>query len=98
MINNYDIKARITITGMDECFSGYRPAHLINDYLTTGIHTYIGTHSLKKGESTEGYITFISPEHYKHTIKVGDQISFQDGSRIVGYLEVLEIFNDLLKA
>ena len=31
-------------------------------------------------------------------MKVGDKIIFQDGSKIVGYIEVLEILNDLLKA
>lgn len=98
MINNYDIKAQITVTNKDKCFSGYRPAHLINNYLTTGIHTYIGTDCLRKGESTEGYIKFISPEYYPHTMKVGDKIVFQEGANVVGYIEILEILNDLLKA
>lgn len=98
MTVNYDIKAKITVTDKDKCFSGYRPAHLINDYLTTGIHTYIGVDCLRKGESTEGYIKFISPELYPHTIKAGDIIIFQDGSKTVGYIEVLEVLNDLLKA
>ena len=94
---NYDIKARITVTDKDNCLLGYRPAHLINNQLTTGIHTYIGTDCLRKDESTEGYIKFISPEYYPHTMKVGDKIFFQDGSKVVGYIEVLEIYNDLLK-
>ncbi len=98
MTVNYDIKARITVTDKDKCLSGYRPAHLINNYLTTGIHTYIGTDCLRKGESAEGYIEFISPEYYPHTMNVGDIIIFQEGSKIVGYIEVLEILNDLLKA
>ncbi len=98
MTVNYDIKAKITVTDKDKCISGYRPAHLINNYLTTGIHTYIGTDRLRKGESTEGYIKFISPEYYPHTMNVGDIIFFQEGSKIVGYIEVLEILNDLLKA
>ena len=96
MMNRYDIRAIITITDKNECFSGYRPAHLINNILTTGVHTYIGTDSLKKGQSTEGYVTFISPEYYPHTFSVGDRIPFQDGSRTVGYIEVLEIFNEQL--
>ncbi len=95
---NYNIKAQIFLTDKDKCFSGYRPAHLINNYLTTGIHTYIDTDCLKKGESTEGYIKFISPEFYPHTIKVGDIIIFQEGSKTVGHIEVIEVLNDLLKA
>lgn len=52
----------------------------------------------KLGETKEGFITFTSPEEYPHTIKVGDIISFQDGARIIGYAEVLDVINDLLKA
>ncbi len=96
--DHYDIRAKITITDKDECFSGYRPAHLINNILTTGIHTYIGTDSIKKGQSAEGYVTFITPEYYPHSISIGDRIPFQDGSKTVGYIEVLEIFNDLLNS
>ena len=29
---------------------------------------------MRKGESAEGYIEFISPEYYPHTMKVGDKI------------------------
>ena len=36
-----DIKALITITNKDCVYTGYRPAHLINGYLTTGLHEYI---------------------------------------------------------
>ena len=97
-MDHYDIKARITITDKDECFTGYRPAHLINNCLTTGLHTYIGTARLEKGQSTEGYVTFISPDHYPHTISAGDKIPFQDGSKTVGFIEVLEIYNNLLNA
>ena len=97
-MQRYDIKAKITVTGKERCFSGYRPAHLINNYLTTGVHTYIGTECLKKGHSTEGYVTFISPEYYKNTLRIGDKIPFQEGSLVVGYIEVLEILNDLLDA
>jgi len=37
-----DIKANITITRKTPVYSGYRPAHLIGNYLTTGVHEYIG--------------------------------------------------------
>ncbi len=50
------------------------------------------------GESKEGFITFISPEAYHHTLRVGDKISFQDGATVVGYAEVLDVINDVLKA
>lgn len=42
-------------------------------------------------------ITFLSPEHYPHSLKVGMRLVFQDGSKIAGYAEILEIYNELLK-
>jgi elongation factor Tu len=93
-----DIKALITITNKDCVYTGYRPAHQIDGYLTTGLHEYIDTDRICKGESKEGFITFISPEAYPHSLKVGDKISFQEGATVVGYAEVLDVINDILKA
>ena len=45
-----DIKALITITNKDCVYTGYRPAHQIDGYLTTGLHDY--PHSLKFGDKT----------------------------------------------
>lgn len=73
-----DIKALITITNKDCVYTGYRPAHQIDGYLTTGLHEYIDTDRICNGESKEGFITFISPEAYPHSLKVGDKISFQE--------------------
>ena len=91
-----DIKARITLTGRDCIGNGCRPIHRIGDYLTTGLHQYINCDILKKNESIEGTITFITPEAYPHSLKVGMRIEFQEGSRIIGYAEVLEIYNNVL--
>ena len=94
-----DVLAEITLSGERRtvAYSGYRPAHLIGDYLTTGVHTYIGKEILGMGETCKGYITFISPEYYPHSIGVGDQLSFQEGSRITGYAKILEIYNPVLE-
>ena len=78
-------------------YNGYRPAHLINDYLTTGIHEYFNVDILKSGETAEGTITFLSPEHYPHSLKVGMRLAFQEGAKIAGYAEILEIYNEFLK-
>lgn len=43
-----DIRANITLTREKPVGSGYRPAHLIGDYLTTGVHKYFNTDILKK--------------------------------------------------
>jgi len=93
-----DIKALITITNKDCVYTGYRPAHQIDGYLTTGLHEYIDTDRICNGESKEGFITFISPEAYPHSLKVGDKIPFQEGATVVGYAEVLDVINDILKA
>ncbi len=93
-----DIRANITLKKDTPVYSGYRPAHLIGNYLTTGVHEYCNTDRLKNGETVEGTITFLSPEHYPHSLKAGMQLVFQEGSRITGYAEILEIYNELLKA
>ena len=93
-----DIRALITITNKVCVYTGYRPAHLIDGILTTGIHEYIDADFIHNGESKEGFITFVTPDAYPHTIKIGDIISFQDGGEKVGYAEVLDVINDILKA
>lgn len=92
-----DIKANITLTNRDFVYSGYRPAHLIGNYLTTGVHKYLNCDILKRNETVEGFITFISPEFYTHSLKIGMIIPFQEGSRVIGYIEILDIYNDILK-
>ena len=93
-----DIIASITLKKDTPVYSGYRPAHLIGNYLTTGVHEYFNTDILKNEETVEGTITFLSPEHYPHSLKAGMQLVFQEGLRITGYAEILEIYNELLKA
>ncbi len=92
-----DIRANITLTREQPVYSGYRPAHLIGEYLTTGVHKYFNTDMLKCGETIEGTISFISPEYYPHSLKVGMRLTFQEGAKITGYADIIEIYNDLLK-
>lgn len=92
-----DIRANITLTRENPVYSGYRPAHLIGDYLTTGVHKYFNVDILKNGETTEGTISFISPEYYPHSLKTGMRLSFQEGGKITGYADIIEIYNELLK-
>lgn len=94
-----DIKALIHLnqTRQSPAASGYRPAHRIKDgYLTTGIHQYIDTDELYPGNSCEGTITFLTPEVYPNCLKVGQVIDIQEGARIVGTAEIIEIYNKLL--
>lgn len=92
-----DIRARITLAREKPVFSGYRPAHLIGDYLTTGVHEYFNTDVLKNGETADGTITFLSPELYHHSLKVGMRLVFQEGAIVTGYAKILEIYNEILK-
>ena len=92
-----DLRASITSTRDTPMYSGCRPTHLIVNYLTTGVHEYFNTGILKNGETAEGTITFLSPEHYPHSLKAGMRLVLQEGSHIIGYAEILEIYNELLK-
>lgn len=92
-----DIKANITITRKTPVYSGYRPAHLIGNYMTTGVHEYIGAEQVECGETMEGFITFLSPEYYPHTLEPGMKIQFQEGRRITGYAVATEVYNNLLR-
>ena len=48
-------------------------------------------------EEVERYITFISPEYYPQTLGVGDILEFYEGSKLVGNIQIIEIYNELLK-
>ena len=77
-------------------FEGYRPAHLIGEnYLTTGIHSY---YNLEDGYDKEvkGTITFISPEAYPASLRVGEKIEMYEGRTKVGYATITNIFNSIL--
>ncbi len=77
-------------------FEGYRPAHLIGEnYLTTGMHSY---YNLEDGSDKElrGTITFISPEAYPASLRVGEKIEMYEGRTKVGYATITNIFNPIL--
>lgn len=77
---------------------GYRPAHLIkSDYLTTGVHHYYNKSTLQPNESDTGTITFITPEAYPNSLREGQKINIQEGSKVVGHATILKIFNPILK-
>lgn len=95
-LSNPDVRAMITLTRENPVVSGYRPAHDIGGYLTTGVQQYINQNELKCGETVEGTITFITPECYPHTLEAGMRLTFQEGARITGYADILEVYNALL--
>ncbi|MFN7139267.1 MAG: hypothetical protein ACK4UN_08010 [Limisphaerales bacterium] len=78
--------------------SGYRPAHKVReDYLTTGVHTYIDSEQVFPCETARAFISFITPELYPHCLWVGREISVQEGSRVVGSARITKILNPILE-
>lgn len=76
--------------------NGYRPAHKVKDnYLTTGLHQYYDV-STDNG-AVKGVITFISPEAYPACLWIGKTIEMYEGSHLIGYATVLQIFNSILE-
>ncbi len=67
------------------------------EHKVTGVHEYFNTDTLKNGETAEGTITFISLECYPHSLKVGMRLIFQEGEKVAGNADILEIYNELLK-
>lgn len=75
--------------------SGYRPAVLIkDDYLTTCVLTFSVNADLS--EEIEVCGVFISPEYYPHSLWIGRILESYEGSRLIGYLTVTEIYNPIL--
>ena len=95
-----DVKAIISLNHVRKtpAVSGYRPAHRIKeDYLTSGTHQYIGVDKLYPGQSCAGTISFLSPEAYPHCLSVGQILHIQEGERIVGTAEIIQIYTKLLE-
>jgi len=97
-----DVEAEITLLAeggrQTPAYSGYRPAHKVrDDYLTTGVHHYIGCDELLPGQTVRGTITFITPEIYPHCLWVGRVIDIQEGGRVVGRARITRIMNALLE-
>lgn len=77
-------------------YEGCRPAHLIRDnYLTTGVHSYYNNDNVT--DQIIGTITFISPEYYPNSLWIGKRIEMYVGSKMIGYAEVLKVFNKILE-
>ncbi|MNJ47268.1 Elongation factor Tu [compost metagenome] len=98
-----DVEAKITFLKEEEggrtrsVLSGYRPNHRVRDnYLTTGTHHYYDKDIVQMGDTVLGTITFIAPESYPRCLWVGKTISIQEGSRVVGYAEITNVFNHIL--
>jgi translation elongation factor EF-Tu-like GTPase len=100
-----DVEAEITFLRTEEggrsapSFSGYRPNHKVrDDYLTSGIHNYIGCDKVDPGQTALGTITFITPEVYPHCLTIGQTINVQEGGRLIGRARITKILNKVLES
>ena len=97
---NPDIEVTFTFLGVrhNPSVNGYRPTHQITyQLLTCGTHQYYGAdHAPLKG-TIDGTITFISPDAYPHSIRIGQVIPIMEGSRLIGHAKVNKIFNSFLQ-
>ena len=94
----YDVEAMFRFTGdrKNNIYEGYRPAHMIQEgYLTTGVHHYYNIED--SADEIKGMITFISPEDYPNCLWVGKEIEMYEGSKMIGYAIIIQIFNPMLK-
>ena len=94
----YDIEASFQFIGRrkNNVYQGYRPAHLVKEgCLTTGVHNYYDMNEID-GEM-RGTVTFISPEDYPSCLWVGKRIEMYEGSKMIGYATILQIFNSILE-
>lgn len=83
-------------TRSKKIFEGYRPSHLIKDgYFTTGIHSYYNLNN-DSDDKLMGTITFITPEEYPNCLWKGKKIAMYEGSKLIGYATILNIFNPIL--
>ena len=98
-----DVEAIVTLLPTNEggrktpARSGYCPNHLVvSDYLTAGVQTFLDREQLAPGESARVHITFMTPEHYPHSLWPGKVINVQEGGWLVGHAEILRVLNSEL--
>ena len=95
---NYDIEVVFHFVNEKKhsIFEGYRPAHMVQQgYLTTGVHSYYDMDN--SADEIKGAITFISPEDYPNCLWVGKKIVMYEGSKMIGYAVITQIFNSILE-
>lgn len=91
-----EVKFEFIDSKKNNLYQGYRPAHMVKEnYLTTGLHKYYNLENVE-GE-IKGTITFISPEDYPSSLWIGKKIEMYEGSQLIGYATILQIFNTQLE-
>lgn len=94
-----DVEVKFIFNGFKKkaIYDGYHPMHLISDnYLTTGLHHYYDLKYVEPTGTAFGTITFITPEAYPNTLKIGSSIPIYEGEYVIGYAIVTKVFNRIL--
>ena len=94
-----DVEAEFRMNGARStpASDGYRPDHAVTeDYLASGTHHYYGQTEIAPDGTAIGTINFLTPEAYPHCLHVGQEISVQEGSLVVGTAVIRFIYNPRL--
>ena len=79
--------------------SGYRPHIQFSHkkYNTSGQQIFLNKEIVKPGENVEAEITIIAIEEFRNELYPGMLFKFCEGSRIIGFGEIIEIINKELE-
>ena len=79
--------------------SGYRP-HIqfsYKKYNTSGQQRFLNKEVVKPGENVDAEITILATEEFKNELRSGMIFKFCEGSRVIGFGEIIEIINKELE-
>ncbi len=77
--------------------NGYRPQYKVkDDYLTSTHHWFIEKGEAQPNQSTQAFVKFVTPEAYPHCLNPGEKIEVCEGSLVIGWAKILEIYNEKL--
>ena len=78
-------------------FCGYRGCHLIKeDYLTSSSMKFINDEMISPSDTRLALVQYITPEVYPASLWVGKKMNLQEGSKVIGYTVVKEVYNNTL--
>ncbi len=64
---------------------------------TSGHQFFIGTNSIKPGESVLAQIGMNSTHFYENKLEIGTEFEFREGATIIGIGKIIEILNKSLE-
>ncbi|NQY31300.1 MAG: hypothetical protein HRT69_17770 [Flavobacteriaceae bacterium] len=79
--------------------SGYRPQlkFEFTEMQTSGHQFFIGTDTVKPGETVLTQIMMNSTYFYENKLEVGTEFEFREGARIIGFGKITKILNKVLE-